>query len=138
MPESAEAVAKRAVELFNHEFGAGPTGISDETRALWAPEPLIVPFRAALERNAYGGPTALDDFAAETRESWRWVRIENAEIRELDPRRALIVGDLRGCGRETGAETSAPVALLLIVNQGRITESRTFMSEREALEAATA
>jgi ketosteroid isomerase-like protein len=134
--EDAVPVAERAIEIFNRGFAAGETGISAETRALWVAEPVIVPFRAALEETEYSGPTALESFAADTRESWEWVRIEPKEIRGLDARRALVVGELNGRGRETGAEVSSPIAFLFTVREGRIAEARTFLSERDALEAA--
>jgi ketosteroid isomerase-like protein len=135
VPESAKEVTERAVELFNREFALGNTGISAETRALWDPEPVIVPFRAALEAIEYSGPTALEEFAADTRESWAWIRIEADEIRELDSQRVLLLGDLVGGGRATGAETRAPMVNLFVVREGRVAESRTFASEQDALEA---
>jgi ketosteroid isomerase-like protein len=133
--EDAVSVVERAIEIFNREFAAGKTGISAETRSVWVPEPVIVPFRAALEGNEYSGPTALEDFAAETRESWEWVRIEPREFRALDAQRALVVGELNGRGRETGAEASAPIAFLFTMREGRIAEARTFLSEHDALKA---
>ena len=131
-------MAEKAIEIFNREFAAGKSGVSDEARALYAPEPVIVPFRAVLEGTEYSGPDALDQFVAETRESWEWVRVESYEVRELDPDRAIAAGTLVGRGRETGAEASSPIALLAVVRNGRLAEARTFLSEREALEAATA
>jgi ketosteroid isomerase-like protein len=133
--ETAKTVAQRAIALFNHEFAAGKLGLDAETRDGWAPEPVIVPFRAALEGNEYRGPQALEDFAADTRESWAWIRIDPSEIRELDEERILVIGQLSGKGRETGAETTAPMATLLVIRGGRVAESRTYTSEREALEA---
>ena len=131
-------MAQRAIELFNLEFAAGQTGISDDSRALYASEPVIVPYRAALEGTEYRGPTALDQFVSDTRESWEWVRVENEEIRDLDAERALAVGRLVGRGRETGAEASSPIALLAVIRDGRLAEARTFLSEADALEAAGA
>ena len=136
MAESAKSVAQGAIEMFNREFAAGRTGISAETRASWVPEPVILPFRALLEATEYSGSTALENFAADTRESWEWIRIEPDQIRELDARRALLVGELIGRGRETGIETSAPIAVLLVVRDGRVAKVRTFTSEREALAEA--
>jgi ketosteroid isomerase-like protein len=135
VPESSKEVAEGSIEIFNREFAAGKTGISAETRARWVPEPVIVPFRAALEGNEYSGPTALEDFAAETRESWSWVRIEPLEIREVDVQRAVVIGELIGRGRETGAETRAHVAWLFVFRDGKIAEARTFPNERDALAA---
>jgi ketosteroid isomerase-like protein len=136
VPESAKALAVRGIETFNREFVAGKTGISAETRALWVAEPVIVPFRAALEGTQYRGPTALEEFGADTRESWESIRIEPEEIRELDPQRVLVVGKLIGRGRETGVETSAPIVNLFVISEGRIAESRYFGSERDALAEA--
>jgi ketosteroid isomerase-like protein len=138
VPESLKAVVERVIEAFNREFAAGKTGINAESRAVWVPEPVIVPFRAVLEGTEYSGPSALEEFAANTRESWEWIRIEPKEIRELDARRALLVGELIGRGRETGAETSAGIAILLVAREGRVAELRTYASEQEALAAAGA
>ena len=135
MSESAKDVAERAVAIYNAQFQAGQTTVTEASRAIFAPEPVIVPFRAALEGNEYSGPTALDDFFAETRESWAWVRIESPQIRELDAGRALVVGELVGRGSEPGAEARAPVALLFVVADGRIAEARTYASEQDALAA---
>jgi ketosteroid isomerase-like protein len=136
--EDVVSVAERAIEIFNREFAAGKTGISADTRASWVAEPVIVPLRAALEETEYSGPNALESFAADTRESWEWVRIDPAEIRLLDAQRALVVGELNGRGRETGAEVSSPIAFLFTVREGRIAEGRTFLSERDARVAAGA
>jgi ketosteroid isomerase-like protein len=136
MPETGKAVAERAIESFNREFASGMTGIDDETRALWVEEPVIIPLRAALEATEYSGPTALDDFGADTRESWEWIRIDVEQVRELDPQHVLVVGKLIGRGRETGAETSAPIVNLFVISTGRIAESRFFTSERDALAEA--
>jgi ketosteroid isomerase-like protein len=133
MPETGKAVAERAIESFNREFASGKTGIDDETRALWAEKPLIIPFRAALEGTEYSGATALDDFGADTRESWEWIRIDHDQVRELDPQHVLVVGKLIGRGRATGAETSAPIVNLFVIRAGRIAESRFFTSESDAL-----
>jgi hypothetical protein len=138
VPESAKAVARRAIEAYNENFRAGQTTVGEATRANFAPEPVIVPFRAALEGTEYSGPTALDDFFAETRESWAWVRIDIAQVRELDAERALVLGEFVGSGIKSGAETSAPVALLFVIAAGRIAEARTYATEQDALAAVDA
>ena len=136
MGQSARDVTVRAIDLFNREFAAGRSGVSDETRDAWVAEPRIVPFRAALEGNEYSGPCALDDFAAATRESWSWIRIEVREVRELDSEHVLVLGELVGSGRETGVEARAPVAFFFFVQAGRMAEAHTHASEAEALVAA--
>jgi hypothetical protein len=136
MPEPAKSATERAVEMFNREFSVANQGFSEEMRDSWVPEPVIVPLRAALEGNEYTGPSALEQFWAETRESWEWLRIEPAEIRELDAKRALVIGDLVGGGRETGAVTRANLAWLFVIEDGKFAEVRTFANLDDALAAA--
>jgi hypothetical protein len=135
MPEQAKDATERAIVMFNREFSPGNQGFSEEMRDNWVREPVIVPLRAALEGNEYTGPSALEQFSAETRESWDWLQIEIAEIRELDPKRALVIGDLVGRGRETGAVTRARLAWLFVIEEGKVAEARTFASADEALTA---
>jgi ketosteroid isomerase-like protein len=135
VPESAKEVTERAVELFNRDMGSGTPDPGPDTRALWAPEPVIVPLRAELEGISYTGPTAFDDFIAESLESWTQMEIDADEFRELDAEHALVIGSLVGRARETGLEMRAPVAFLFVVKEGLITMARTFPSERAALEA---
>ena len=136
MAESAKAVVERAVQLFNRDLGRGTADPGPDTRALWAPEPEIVPLRAELEGIAYTGPTAFDDFIADSLESWTRMEIDAEEIRELDDEHALVIGWLVGRARETGLEMRARVAFLFVVKEGQITVARTYSSERDALEGA--
>jgi len=105
-------------------------------RDLFAPEPLIIPFRAALEGTQYSGPSAVDEFIADSRESWATLRFHPAEVEAIDEETVVVAGDLVGTGHETGAETKAKVALMFVVHDGRIQEMRTFLSKCDALEAA--
>lgn len=134
MPESAVDVVQRLAELFNRDLGQGREP-GDDFRALFTDEPVIVPIRAALEGTEYKGPRAVDEFVAASRESWSGIRVETGEVRVLDDERVLVIGDLVGHGRETGAETRAHVAWLFVVRGGRIAEARTFASEGDALAA---
>jgi hypothetical protein len=133
--ESALIVVRRLVELFNRTFGQGRFEVDDEARALYTEEPVIVPFRAALEGTRYEGPGALEEFARESGEIWAWVRIEEASAREIDERRALVIGTLTGVGKESGAQVSTPAAWVVEVEGERIVAVRSFSSEREALAA---
>lgn len=137
----ALALARRAVELFNRDFSEerlreAQSGVPDDTRMLYVEEPLIVPMRAALEGTEYSGPTALDDFRAEMRESWTWLRIDIEAVRELDAEHVLQTGTLNGSGRESGAEATADICWLVEIEGERISTVRSFTSEHEALEAA--
>jgi hypothetical protein len=129
-------VVERALELFNRDAGQGkPPG--PESRALWVAEPLIVPLRAALEGTEYRGSTALDDFTADSLESWTRLLLEADEFREIDDERILMTGAIVGWARETGLEMRARVAILLVVREGLIAELRTYASEQEAMAAVS-
>jgi hypothetical protein len=128
-------MARRVIELFNRNFGQGRFEVDDDVRAIYAEEPIIVPFRAALEGTRYEGPGALDEFAAASAETWSWIRIAPDSVRDLGQGRALIGGILTGVGRESGAEVTTRVAFLIEVEEGRIAAARTFPSEEAALEA---
>jgi ketosteroid isomerase-like protein len=133
--ESAKAIAERATELFNRDLGQG-TAPGPDSRALWATEPVIVPLRAALEGTEYRGPTALDDFIADSLDSWSRLKLEPDEFRELDDQRILVIGGLTAWARETGLEMQARLAWLFVIRDERIAEVRTYPSEQEALEGA--
>ena len=111
--------------------------MSEDVRAIWAAEPVIAPFRSLLEKTKYSGPRALDEFAADSMESWRSVRWETPELREIDPERVLMLAELVGVARQTGMETRARLAVLFVVREGRIAECRTYASEQDALSAVT-
>jgi hypothetical protein len=128
----------RFVELFNRD-GAELKGDtpSAELEELFVPEPVIVPLRAFLEDVAYSGPTALADFVAASSETWTRVQIEPDEVRELESDRVLCTGTLVATGRESGAEVRQSCAWLIGIRDGKVAEGRTYLSEQEAMEAAT-
>ena len=129
--------ARRVAGLFNETIGRGNTEVSAEARNLWAEEPLIVPLRAALESTEYSGPTALEDFAADTVESWSRLQFEEEKAVDVDENRVMLVGRLSGTGHDTGAETEMDVAVLLEFEEGRLAVFRTFLSEDEAMRAVS-
>jgi hypothetical protein len=134
--QASLALVRRAIAQYNLEFAAGGSGISEETRALWVDEPVIVPFRAAVEGTRYSGATALDEFVSDVRDTWTWLRIEDANVQTLDERRAVVSGTVHGVSKGFGAETEAEIALLFELSGDRIAAARVFLTEQAALEAA--
>lgn len=127
---------RRLVDLFNREMDEVTGDFSAQWRDLYVDEPVIAPLRTAMEGTEYSGPNALDDFAQAMAESWSHVKAEIKEIRELDADRVLVVAGMTATGRDTGAEITQPIGWLVLVQEGKIAEVRTYTSEREALEAA--
>jgi hypothetical protein len=125
-------VIERMVWLFNHMLEPDDTPYRPELERVWADEPEIVPMRAALEGNAYRGPTALDDFRAESIEAWSELEIELGEITGSGPR-YLCTGTLRGRGRESGAEIVTQMWAVIDMEDGRATRLAAHLDRNGAL-----
>lgn len=134
MAEDVETKIRRAFELFDEAFGERATAAREEFRSLLVAEPEIVPLRAAVEGTSYSGPTALDDFLADSEESWIGLSLELEEIRGSEPH-FFATGTLHGRGRKTGADVTAKLAWVIETSGGKISRLRTFTEKGEALGA---
>jgi SnoaL-like domain len=130
MSERDLALVHRAVVAFN-EQGANLEGMPPARPDLYASEPEIVPFRAALEGIVYSGPRAIEEFWAASRESWSELHIEPDRMEPVGDG-VLAVGTLTGTSRETGAKVEARVAFACHVRDGRIARLASHMSEEDA------
>ena len=130
MPENNETVVRRALDSFN-EIGADIDAGGDPPPGVFAEDPEIVPFRAALENTIYRGPSALDDFWDASRESWSKLHIE---LERMEPVGAgvLAVGLLTGTSRETGAHVESKVAFACHVRDGRVARLASHLTEESA------
>ena len=135
MERSAESLAREAIEDFNRLAWAGVIEVDEQARSFWVEEPVIVPFRAALEGNEYRGPTALEDFTAASAEAWERLRVDPVRVEELADGSALVYAEMTTVARETGIETKAPIVLHMVTRGGLIASLRTFLSEADALRA---
>ena len=132
MEGSDRELIDRLAWLFNHMLEEDDTPYRAEAQRVWAEEPEIVPMRAALEGNLYSGPNAVEDFRAESMESWAELEIELLEVIGTGPR-YLAAGALRGRGRESGAEIQAPVWTVVDVVDGRVTRAAGHLDRDTAL-----
>ena len=120
-------IVRRMVEVFN-------AGDVEGLSAVMAPDGRIVPLRAALEDTVYSGPDAARQFWEAAMESWSTLRLDIGELRDCGER-VLALGSIKGKARGTEAEVETPAAWIVTVRNGRISESRTYTSQTEALEA---
>jgi ketosteroid isomerase-like protein len=95
----------------------------------------VVPLRAAMEGTSYRGPRAYAAFLADSEESWDQLRFEADEVRELGER-VVVIGQLTGRARLTGAEVGTRLAMLYEFAGDKVSAARTFANVEEALEAA--
>ena len=132
MEGSDRDVIERLAWLFNGMFEPDDAAYRAELERVWAPEPEIVPMRAALEGNIYHGPDAVETFLRESREAWSELEIELVEVTGDGPR-YLAEGKLRGRGRESGAEIQAPIWTVIDVQGGRVTRVAAHLDRQQAL-----
>jgi ketosteroid isomerase-like protein len=118
--------------LMGEYFNSGDRGAFG---GLFAPDAEIIPLRAALEGTVYRGPSGAADFWADTDESWETLAFDPDEIRDLGDR-VLLIGRLRGKGRQTGVEVDSRIGAIVSFADGNVTRFQTYATVAEALEAA--
>ena len=102
---------------------------------LLAPDGEIVPMRAAFEGTVYRGAEAAQRFFADLNETWREIRMEDLEIRDLGDR-VYATGLIRGRGQGSGAPVEMRMAWVISFEAGLITRFVTYTDRSRALEAA--
>jgi ketosteroid isomerase-like protein len=83
----------------------------------------------------YAGADGIRQFYRDVSRSWERFRFEATEVRDLGDR-VLVLGDVRGRGRVSGAEVNDRWGWIVDVEQGRAITLRGFLDQREAVEAA--
>lgn len=83
----------------------------------------------------YEGASGIRDFFRDVAESWESFRFEATDIRDLGGH-VLVLGDVRGRGRGSGAEVDARWGWIVELRDGRAASLRGFLDQREALAAA--
>jgi hypothetical protein len=128
---SDEELLRRLIALFNRILGPDDESFRAELERVWAPEPEIVPLRAALEGLSYRGPNAVDEFRAASMEAWSELQLELGDVEGEGPP-YLCTGMLSGRGRESGAEFTAPVWIVVDIAGDRVTRVSTHLDEAGA------
>ena len=124
--ENVEVVCA-AVEAFNRRDGPA-------FDALLASDAEIVPVRAAVERVSYQGADAGSQYCAAVDERWENARWEVEDIRD-DGNWVLVLGHIRGRGRDSGAAFDARAGWVAHLDEGLITRFQTFSDREQALKA---
>ena len=74
-------------------------------------------------------------WVAETREVMDEYTIEPDQYRDAGDGRVLMLGQIRGRGRASGAEVRAPLGQVMTFREGRVVSYRGYLDLAEALEA---
>ena len=133
MAEGDEAVIRRAIDLFNRMLDPDARERDrEEAERVWVEEPEIVPMRAALEGNVYRGADAIERFREDSLESWSELHLEIEEI-SATGRGYLVTADLRGRGRESGAEVTTTIWFAIELREGRVARGAAHFARGDAL-----
>jgi len=119
---ATEAYNRRDVDTFFAEFATPDLE--------WWPATV-----RAVEGGCYRGRKGIEQFLADTAETWEELQAVPEEFRDLGDR-VLLLGRLQGRGRGSGAPVDTPMANLLDFRGARIWRARVYFDRAEALRAA--
>lgn len=130
MTQGRVELAKRAADAYNRR------DVDTFFAELATPDLEWWPaMRTAYEGGCYRGREGIQQFWADTAETWEELQVGPEEFRDLGDR-VLVLGRLQGRGRGSGAPVDAPMANILDFRGGRIWRSRVYLDRAEALRAA--
>ncbi|HEX3511859.1 MAG TPA: nuclear transport factor 2 family protein [Solirubrobacteraceae bacterium] len=118
---AAEAYKRRDLDTFFAEFATPDVE--------WWPAAMI------LHGSCYRGREGIEQFWAETAETFTELQAVTEEFRDLGDR-VLVLARFQGRGRGSGAPVDAPIAMLVDFRGGRIWRSRVYLDRAEALRGA--
>jgi len=123
-------LAKRATEAYNRrDIDTFFAELATPDLEWW---PATV---RAVEAGCYRGRKGIEQFLADTAETWEELQAVPEEFRDLGDR-VLLLGRLQGRGRGSGAPVDTPMANLLHFRGDRIWCSRVYLGHAEGLRAA--
>jgi ketosteroid isomerase-like protein len=128
MSQENVEIVRRSLEAFN-------SGEFEAAVELWDAEGEWIPAMAgAVEDNVYRGQAALRRYFDELFESFSAVRVDDVELRDLG-NRVLVLYRLSVLGRDSGVAVDQPGGIVYQLRGGKIVHGRSYLSNREALEA---
>ncbi len=83
----------------------------------------------------YAGASGIRQFFRDVAENWESFRFSATDLRDLGDR-VLVLGDVRGRGRMSGADVVDQWGWIVELRAGRATRLHGFLSQSEALQAA--
>ena len=83
----------------------------------------------------YAGASGIRDFFRDVAQSWESFRFEGTDFHDLGDR-VLVLGDVSGRGRASGAEVDDRWGWIVALTDGRADSLHGYLDEAQALEAA--
>jgi 3-oxoadipate enol-lactonase len=129
-------MSEENVEMSRRFFAAYNAGDLDATLELIAPEFDFRPSGLFMDtQRTYRGHEGWIEFWHTFREAWESITVNVERIEDLGDE-VLVLGSFQGRGHGSGVDVSREAAWIVKVRDGLFTESRTFVSRAEALQAA--
>jgi ketosteroid isomerase-like protein len=128
-PAAGEQVelAKRAIDAFNDVDVDRFAALATEGFE-WSPSMV------AIEGETFRGDEGIRAYFASLGESWEQFRILPGTFREL-PDVVVMLGSLRGRGKNSGVTVDASLGMVFDLRDGRISRIRGFLDHAHALKA---
>jgi ketosteroid isomerase-like protein len=127
-PSERVEVARRAIDAFND--------VDVDRFALLATEDFEwSPSMVAIEGQTFRGDQGIRAYFASLGESWEEFRILPGTFRDL-PGAVVMLGALRGRGKNSGVTVDASLGMVFDLRDGRIARIRGFLDHGRALNAA--
>ena len=129
-------MSRKNVDLVREAFGAVTIPGDPETMiAASAPEFEMNLIGVGGEPVRYAGASGIREFYRDVSESWESFRFTATDVRDLGDR-VLVLGNVRGRGRTSGATVDDRWGWIVELSDGRAARLRGFLDQGEALEAA--
>src|SRR4051794_8289913 len=129
-------MSQENVKVVRWAVSAFDQGLSNLRLDVWDEECELVPAMAGtVEADAYRGHAGLRRYSEEMGKSFSEVHLDDREYRDLGER-VLVLYRLRVRGHDSGVVLDQPGAALYGLRDGKIVNCRSYLSRRDAFEAA--
>jgi ketosteroid isomerase-like protein len=125
---------RESIQVVRDVLAAVAAADVDALLELYDPEIVFQPLTGTVDKSGgYHGHEGVRRYFEEIEPVWREMRPYADDYRQFDDR-VVAVGGCLVKGRESGAETTTPMAWVFTVRDGLIVSSRAYRTVEEALE----
>jgi ketosteroid isomerase-like protein len=123
-------IVQRGLAQFNQDFASG----GDLNLDLWAPNAVFDNINADLDGAVYRGHDGMRELMSLLRGMWKLQQGQAQEFIPVGDDRVIVPVRIVSVGRED-VEVVARAAMLITVDEGKITHMKSFQSKADALDA---
>ena len=127
-------MAQADVELVQRAVAAFNAGDSETFAALTTSDFEWIPSMTPIEAGRFVGADGVRRYFAALKDAWERFDVVPGSFRE-QPHAVLLLGQLEGRGRGSGAAVDSPLGMAFDLRDGRISRIRGYLDHAEALRA---